>query len=55
MKTKQKTVFALVPTQKLMFLRCLSKAFDNSKIRLKKGGLQNCKKQKSQLRDEILR
>ena len=36
MKTKQKTVFALVPTQKLILLRCLSKAFDHSKIRFKK-------------------
>ena len=29
--------------------------FDNSKIRLKKGGLQNCKKQKSQLRDDFFK
>ena len=38
MKSKPKTVFALVPTLKLILLGCFSLANDNSKTRLKKGG-----------------
>ena len=54
-KVKPKTVFALVPTQKLLLLRCFSLAFDKSKTRLHENVLeknsQNSKE--SQLRDDF--
>ena len=54
MKSKPKTVFALVLTQKLILLRCFPLAFDKRKTRLKKG-LKKCQICKNRrLRDRLL-